>query len=135
MYQHAFNDFVSKLNTISMSAKALTFFTFLGILAAIVIIFTMRQKQYSSLLSGGIVISIIIWAEINKALINSLQSYSIGIYLAALNTAYKENGRSAPYGIFNAPYNYSQIQGLLVLPAIALLIVGIIELIQARRKY
>ena len=128
-YGQNYKEFLSDVNTISMSTKAFMIFSFLGILSAIIIVFTTLGKKYGGLLSGGIVFTLIIWAEINKILIQSLENHAIGLHLIATNIVYQEKDWLVPYGIFNVPNHYSLIQGLLALPAVGLLLVGLFQLI------
>ena len=127
-----YKEFLSDVHTISVSTKAFMIFSFLGILSAIIIVFTTLKKKYGGLLSGGIVFALIIWAEVNKVLVQCLENHATGLRLIATNTVYQEKDWAVPYGIFNVPNHYSLIQGLLVLPAIGLLLVGLFQLILPR---
>lgn len=128
-YGQNFEEFLSDAHTITVSTKAFMIFSFLGILSAIIIVFTTLKKKYGGVLSGGIVFAIIIWAEINKILIQSLEHHAISLHLIATNTVYQQKNLIAPYGIFIVPNHYSLIQWLLLLPAIGLLVVGLFQLI------
>ena len=133
-YGQSYKEFLSDVHTISISTKAFMIFSFLGILSAIIIVFTTLKKKYGGLLSGGIVFALIMWAEVNKILIQGLENHTIGLHLIATNIVYQEKDRLVPYGIFNIPNHYSLIQGLLALPAIGLLLVGLFQLILPRMQ-